>query len=127
MQEANMVAAAHSESPETKKLPAIGRHERVLIKIFQPGNKKCELLKRKAPRGHGWTDDQIDETLMLIAGDLEKQHPGEDFECVKLGEARYNIVHRAKTDERFRRRDAVPVSEQASGEVVDEHSHLHAG
>lgn len=122
-----MVENTGHQTADKANRPAIGRHDRVLIKIFQPGNKKCELLKRKAPRGHGWTDDQIDETLMLIAGDLEKQHPGEDFECVKLGEARYNIVHRAKTDERFRRRDAVPVSEQASGEVVDEHSHLHAG
>lgn len=66
----------------------------VKIRIFEPGNKRSNLLIKRAPARHVFNDKGIDTILVKAAEYVEKRWPGEDYALVPLGPSAFNFVHR---------------------------------
>lgn len=66
------------------------------VRIFTVGNRGSKLIKFKAERGKGYTAEGVEGLLDGIIDMLDKQFGADDFDIVKVGAFRYNVVWRGK-------------------------------
>jgi len=65
------------------------------VRIFNVGNRGSKLVKFKAERGKGYTSDGVQGLLDGIVEMLDKQFPTEEFDIVRVGAFKYNVVWRS--------------------------------
>lgn len=65
------------------------------LRIFSPKNKVGTTKHVYAGKGKKFTQVGVDDILQQIADGLEKKYPGEEYECVEIGDGAFNFVWRA--------------------------------
>lgn len=70
----------------------------VQVRVFAPGNKRSRMLCRRADKGMGFTDAEVDKILDLIAADVEHEFPVHEYELVQVGAGAFNIVWRHRRE-----------------------------
>ena len=69
------------------------RVRRIIIKVFQPGNKQFRILNLQAPPRRVFTEQGIQAALKQVADSIERLHPLEDYELKELKGHQFNFVH----------------------------------
>jgi hypothetical protein len=65
------------------------------VRIFNVANRGSKLVKFKAERGKGYTAEGVQGLLDGIVEMLDKQFPREEFDIVRTGPFKYNVVWRS--------------------------------
>lgn len=65
---------------------------RLEVRVFDPGNATSACVSLKAPRGRGFTEDNILGRLDHLEKQLEEKYPGREFRLVEIGGGRFNFV-----------------------------------
>jgi hypothetical protein len=71
-------------------------YSRIEVRIFNPGNKDSKLHIIQAQPGHAYPEKQVDGIVENFAEKLEAAAPGEEYEIVDVGPARFNFVWRGR-------------------------------
>lgn len=67
-----------------------------MIRVFDVGNKRATTRRFHAPGGNGYTAEAIDGMLGVIAEDLERKLPKDEYSLVEVNPTHFNFVWRGK-------------------------------
>lgn len=69
-------------------------HKRVMIRIFDVGNKTAVTQRFVAVSGKGYSEEAIEKMLEACAENLEQRRPNDEYEIVQVDSASFNFVWR---------------------------------